>query len=250
MFGTGIENKPRNTELYREYRSEPKDKVRISPWVGMVGLKDEIANLNDSYGHKGFGLNDPREFSENDLELIDFPNPKPDTGLELIDCKDFSESKPETVIFSDPEPELDLIDFRDFSKLELELIDFSNPEPKLEYVSNLKAIEVEMPLRVGIERSGINKTEMGSEANDKVGTSLITAKRMFRSESNNKVKISSFELSFGFLSGICTGNFFKPFAELGRVQVARHNLEIKMLYIYLIFITRSSEASSLGPGLR
>ena len=99
-------------------------------WYG--GLKDEIANLNDSYGHKGFGLIDLREFSENDLELIDFPDPKPDTGLELvnckdfsaskpdtglelIDCNDFSKSKPKTAVFSKPEPELDLIDFRDFS---------------------------------------------------------------------------------------------------------------------------------------
>ena len=105
-------------------------------------MKDEIANLNESNDHKDFGLIDPREFSENDLEFIDFSNPKPDTGLELIDCKDFSKSKPETVVFSEPEPELDLIDFRDFSKLELELIDFSDPELKLEYLPKLKAIEV------------------------------------------------------------------------------------------------------------
>ena len=48
LFGTGIENEPSNTELYREYRSKPKDMVRISPLVGMVGLKDEISNLNES----------------------------------------------------------------------------------------------------------------------------------------------------------------------------------------------------------
>ena len=171
VFSTGIENEPCNTKLYREHRSKPKDKVRISLWVGMVGLKDEIANLNDSYGHKGFGLIDLREFSENDLELIDFPDPKPDTGLELIDCKDFSESKPdtglelidckdfskskpETAVFSEPKHELDLIDFRDFCKL-----DFSEPELKLEYSPKLKAVDTEMSLRVGIESSGINKTE-------------------------------------------------------------------------------------------
>ena len=66
--------------------------VRISPLVGMVGLKDEIANLNESYDHKGFVLIDPREFSENNLEFIDLSDPKPDTGLELIDCKDVSKS--------------------------------------------------------------------------------------------------------------------------------------------------------------
>ena len=79
------------------------------------------------------------------------------------------------MIFSNPEPELDLIDFRDFSKLELELIDFSDPEFKLEYSLRLKAIDTEMPLRVGIESSGINKTGKGSKTNDKLGTSLITA---------------------------------------------------------------------------
>ena len=220
VFGTNIETEPRNTELYRELRSEPRDKVRISPWVGMMGLKNGIDKSNDSYGHEGFGLIDPRELSENNLELIDFPDPKLDTGLKLIDCNDFSESKPETVIFSNPEPELDLIDFRDFSKLELELIDFSDPEFKLEYSLRLKAIDTEMPL-----------------INDKLSTSLITAKRVFRSESIDKVKISSSEITIGFFSGILTGNFFKPSSELGRVKVAKHNLEIKMSYIYLVFIT-------------
>ena len=186
----------------------------------MVGLKYEIANSNDNYGQKGFGLIDPREFSENGLELIDFPDPKPDTGLELIDYKDFSKSKPETAVFSEPEHELDLIDFRDFSKLELELIDFSEPEHKLEYSPKIKAIDTEIPL-----------------INDKMGTSLITAKRVFRSESIDKVKISFSEISIKFFSGIFTGNFFKPSAELGRVQVARHNLEIKKSYIYFVFIT-------------
>ena len=222
VFGTGIETEPhtRNTKFYMEPRSEPRDKVRISPWVGMMGLKDGIDESNDSYGHKGFGLIDPRELSENNLELIDFPDPKLDTGLELIDCNYFSESKPETEIFSNPEPELDLIDFRDFSKLELELIDFSDPEFKLEYSLRLKAIDTEMPL-----------------INDKLSTSLITAKRVFRSESIDKVKNSSSEIITGFFSGIFTGNFFKLSAELGRVKVAKHNLEIKISYIYLVFIT-------------
>ena len=89
VFGTGIENEPSNTELYREYRFKPKDMVKISPLIGMVGLKDEIANLNESnepydcttdiFGiarslieskdieNKGFGLIDSKEFSENYL---------------------------------------------------------------------------------------------------------------------------------------------------------------------------------------
>ena len=37
--------------------------------------------------------------------------------------------------------------------------------------------------------------------------------------------------------GIFTGNFFKSFSELGRVKVARHNLEIKKVYIYFVFFT-------------
>ena len=131
MFGTGIENEQSDTELYREYRFEPKDLVRISPLIGMVCLKDEIANLNESNEYKGFGLIGSREFSEKDLEFVDFSDPRPEIGIELIDCKDFSKSKPETTVFSEPEPELDLIDFIDFSKLEPELIDFSDPEPKL-----------------------------------------------------------------------------------------------------------------------
>ena len=220
--------------------------VRISPLVGMVGLKDGIANLNesnelydctiDTFGitrslieskdieHKGFCLIGSKEFSENYLKFIDFSDPKPELGLELIDCKDFSKPKSETTVFSKPEPELDLIDFRDFSKLEPELIDFSDPEPKLEYLQNSKAIEVEMPLRVCTEKSDINKTEMGSESNDKVGIALVTAKGVFRSKSNDGVKISTSEMSVEFFSGILTGNFSKPSAELGRVQVARHNL--------------------------
>ena len=181
----------------------------------MMRLKDGIDKSNDSYGHKGFGLIDPRELSENNLELIDFPDPKLDTGLELIDCNYFSESKPETEIFSNPEPELDLIDFRDFSKLELELINFSDPEFKLEYLPRLKATDTEMP-----------------PINDKLRTSLIAAKGVFRSES--KVKISSSEIITGFFSGIFAGNFFKPSAELGRVKVAKHNLEIKMSYIFFL----------------
>ena len=56
------------------------------------------------------------------------------------------------------------------------------------------------------------------------------------SESNDKVKISSSEISVEFFFGIFTGNFFKPSAKLGRVQVARHNLEIKKLYIHLEFM--------------
>ena len=60
---------------------------------------------------------------------------------------------------------------------------------------------------------------------------------MFRSESIDKVKISFSEISIKFFSGIFTGNFFKPSAELGRVQVARCYLEIKNSFIYFVFIT-------------
>ena len=119
--------------LNGEYRFKPKITVRISPLTGMVGLKDEIGNLNVSkepydcttdtlcisrslieskdIERKGFGLIDSKEFSENDLEFIDFSDPKPEPGLELIDFKDFSKSEPETTDFSEPEPEFDLIVF-------------------------------------------------------------------------------------------------------------------------------------------
>ena len=88
-----------------------------------------------------------------------------------------------------------------------------------------------------IEESEIN-TEIGSESNDKVGIALVSAKRVFRSGSIDKVKISSSETTIVFFSGILTGNFFKSFPELGRVKVARHNLEIKKLYIYSVFFTQ------------
>ena len=105
-----------------------------------------------------------------------------------------------------------MIDFRDLSKLEPDLIDFSDPEPKLECSLKPKEIEFEMPLGVCIEKSDIN-TEIGSESNDKVGIALITtAKRVFRSKSNDEVKISSSEMSVEFFSGIFAGNFSKPSA--------------------------------------
>ena len=116
-----------NTDKYKELMSEPIDKVKISPWVGMMELKDEVVNLNDNYSQKVVDLIDIGEVLKSSLELIETPDPELDTGMKLIDCKDFSE----TTYFSKPEPELDLIDFRDFSKLEPELIDFSDPEPKL-----------------------------------------------------------------------------------------------------------------------
>ena len=63
------------------------------------------------------------------------------------------------------------------------------------------------------------------------------AKRVVRSKSDDKDKISPSEMSFGFFSGIFYENLSDPSAELGRVQVARHSLEIKMLYIYFVLIT-------------
>ena len=76
--------------------------------------------------------------------------------------------------------------------------------------------------------------------------------RVLRSESNDKVKISPFEnksnskqcisgindgISFECFSGICSQNFSNPSAELGRVKVAKHNLKIKTLCVYLVLIT-------------
>ena len=109
----------------------------------MVGLKDEIGNLNVSnepYDCTTDTLGIVRSLIESkDIEHRDFC---------LIDSKDISENKLELIDFSEPKPELELIDFREFSKLEPEPIDFSNSEPELEYLPKPKAIEIDMPLRV------------------------------------------------------------------------------------------------------
>ena len=94
-----------------------------------------------------------------------------------------------------------------------------------------------MSLRVCTGKFDISQKEMGSKFNDRIGISLFTAKRVFRSKSNDEVKISPSEIFVEFFSGIFTENFSKPSAKLGRVQVARCSLEIKMLHIYLVFIT-------------
>ena len=180
-----------NTEFYGECRFKPKGKVRISPLTGMVGLKDEIGNLiviNEPYDcatdtidtvrflieskdieHKDFGLIDPKDFSENELELIDF---------------------------SEPKPELELIDFREFSKLEPESMDFSDSEPEFEYLSKPKAIETDMPLKICIESTDTIKKEIGSESNDKVGISLFVTPNFSELEAlPNSKNVTNFEIT-------------------------------------------------------
>ena len=110
MFGTNIESEPCNTNRYKEPRSEPTE-VKISPWVGMMELKDEVDDLNDNYAQKVVELIDIGEILESSRELIETSDTERDTGMKLIDCKDISVN----TYFSEPEPELDLIDFRDFS---------------------------------------------------------------------------------------------------------------------------------------
>ena len=100
VFGTGIENEPCNTKLYGEYRFKPKDKVMISPLTGVVGLKDEIGNLNAS--------NEPYDCATDTLDIV----------RSLIEFKDI---EPKDVC---------LIDFKDFPENELELIDFFEPKPE------------------------------------------------------------------------------------------------------------------------
>ena len=93
-----------------------------------------------------------------------------------------------------------------------------------------------MPSRIYIGESEIN-TEIGPKINDKIGIDIVSTNRVLRSGSINKVKISSFETNMGSALGISTENFFLPFFEWGRVEVERHNLKIKNLYIFSIFLT-------------
>ena len=153
----------------------------------------------------------------------------------LIDWNDCPKNELELIDFSKPEPETELIDLREFSKLEPELIDFSDSEPELEYLPKPKSLEIDMSLRVCTDKFDISKKEIGSKSNDRSGISPFTAKRVFRSKSNDKVKISPSETAVELFPGIFDEDFSNPFAEFGRVQVARRNLEIKILYIYLVF---------------
>ena len=97
----------------------------------------------------------------------------------MIDFRDFSKPKPESMDFSEPEPELEVIDFKKISKPEPKTTDFSDSEPEFEYLSKPKAIETDMPLRFCIERSEAVRKEMGSESNDKVGISLFVTPKFF-----------------------------------------------------------------------
>ena len=99
VFGTDIVEELCNTEVYGECRFKPKGKVRISPLTCMVGLKDEIGNLNV--------IDEPYDCAT--LDIV----------RSLIESKDI---------------ELELIDFREFSKPEPESMDFSDSEPEFEYV--------------------------------------------------------------------------------------------------------------------
>ena len=114
--------------------------------------------------------------------------------------------------------------------------------PNSKNVSNLEITKTDSFLGTEISPLSNSKKETRSESNDKVGISLSLVERVLRSESNDKVKISPFEnksnskqcisgisdgISFECFSGICSQNFSNPSAELGRVKVAKHNLQIK-----------------------
>ena len=190
VFGTDIVEELCNTEFYGECRFKPKGKVRISPLTGMVGLKDEIGNLNV--------INEPYDCATDTIDTVRFLIESKDIehkDFGLIDPKDFSENELELIDFSEPKPELELIDFREFSKPEPESIDFSDSEPELEYLPKPKAIEIDMPLRVCIERSDIIKKEIGSESNDKVGISLFVTPNFSKLEAlPNSKNVFGFEI--------------------------------------------------------
>ena len=84
-------------------------------------------------------------------------------------------------------------------------MEFSNLEPEFEYFSNPKAIENDMFLRICTEKPEKLIKEIGSQST-KVGISLFP-------------------------------NFSNFSAKFGRVQVPKHNLKIKRIWVYLTLIT-------------
>ena len=109
----------------------------------MVGFKDENGNLD--------GSNEPYDCTTDTLDIVRSLTEFKDIEQKdvcLIDLKDFPENQLELIDFSEPKPEPELIDFREFSKIEPELIDFSDSEPELEYLPKPKSFEIDMSLRV------------------------------------------------------------------------------------------------------
>ena len=121
VFSKDIENEPINTELYREYRFKPKDEVRVSPLTGMTGVKDEIGSLDES--------NEPYDCTTDALDIARSLTESKDIEqkvVSLIELKDCPEDELELIDIPDPKLDLELIDFGEFSKFEPEMINFSD----------------------------------------------------------------------------------------------------------------------------
>ena len=71
-----------------------------------------------------------KDFLDNELELIDFPNPR--LNLELVDCRELSKIKPE-------------------------LINVSEVEPEPEYLPKPKSLEIDMSPRVDSSKFDMSK---------------------------------------------------------------------------------------------
>ena len=85
-------------------------------------------------------------------------------------------------------------------------MDFSDPEPEFEYFFKPKTIETDTFLRICTEKPEILIKEIESQSHDNVGISLFP-------------------------------NFSNFSAKFGRVQVPKHNLKIKRIWVYLTLIT-------------
>ena len=118
----------------------------------MVGVKDEIGSLDES--------DEPYVCTTDDLDiarsLTEFKYVEQKVVC-LIELKDFPDNELELIDFPNPRLDLELVDFREFSKFEPELINFSEVEPEPEYLPKPKSLEIDMSLRVGSSKFDMSK---------------------------------------------------------------------------------------------
>ena len=209
-----------------------------------TNIENGVSNLNNDLNHEVVDLIDADEVLEHGLELIETLDTELDICVKLIDCGNVSEN----THFSEPDLEVDLIDFRDSSKPEHKLANFSKFETDIIDFSNTELIDCENVS----ENTHFSEPYLELDLIDSANFSKFENKIIDFSNTEPKFdytlkpKETEFEMPPGIYiedskintgNGIFTENFFKPFSELGRVKVARHNLGMKKVCIYFVFFT-------------